>query len=750
MELKHLAAFKLTRVFVCPWVLFILFTLSSSISEATVPDSLEKAVTKAPDKDKPEIYNNLAKAYQNISADKSVKYSNLALQYSQKAGDKKNESAAYFNLGISYVSSNKIAEATDYFNKSLEIRQALGDKLLIASSLNALGNVTRIAGKNQQALDYYFKSLEIRKAIGDNLLIAATYNNIGIVYKFWGKFEKALEYYLFSLKYSEIGRDTSIIIPSLINIGNIYAELRNYRKSLEYYFKVLEISQKTNNLSEVASAYNSIGTSYNYLNEPEKALQYFNSSYQLAKETGNVATQGNALNNLGESYHRLKQYDTALKYYELSAGLSDSGEDLYSNATSLNNIGSIYRSKGDYKKALPYLLKSLKINEEHQNINTLGDNYINLAFVYEGLGDYKKAFQYYRRFTEVNDSLSSESLNKKIYEIQMKYETGKKQKEIELLKREKDKESEVKDYLYALLILGVLFILVILVLLIIKLRANRMLAQKNGLISSQKDQLAKTLDDLNRTNEANERYLSLLSEELARASDYVISLIPAELKSGNIRTRWMLKPSSRLGGDSFGYHWLDKDNLAIYLLDVSGHGIGAALHAVSILNTIKFQTLKNTDYYVPSQLLASLNKTFQMSEHNNLFFTFWYGVYNMETRELKYASAGHPPAFLIDSSGGMSLLITKNFVIGGTKKYDYSGSSIIVAPGSRLFVFSDGVYEIWDKAGNLWSIEELNEFIGKQPADSGKELENLYNFVIDYHQSDTLDDDFSIIKVNFD
>ncbi len=750
MVLKQLAAVSSALGLLFRVLLFVSIYLTASIEMPASTDSLEKAAPKAPDNKKPEIYNNLAKAYQNISAVKSNKYSHLALQFSQKAGDRKNESAAYFNLGINSVSFNKIAEAADYFRRSLEIRQALGDKPLIASSYNALGNVTRLAGNNQQALEYYFKSLEIRKALGDNLMIAATYNNIGIVYKFWGKFEKALEYYLFSLKYSEAAGDTSIIIPSLINIGNIYSEMKDYRRSLDYYFKVLEISQKINNLAEVASAYNSIGTSYNYMNDFVKAIQYFNSSYQMAQQTGNIATQSNALNNLGESYHRMKQFDTALKYYELSAALSTPGEDLFSNATSLNNIGAIYRSKGEYKKALEYLLKSMEINNQHNNINTLVDNYINLALVYEGLGDYKKAFQYYRLFSETKDTLASESVNKRIYEIQMKYETDKKQKEIELLKREKEKESAINDYLYALLAMGTLLIIVVLVMFLIKLRANKTLAQKNELIIAQKDRLAKTLEDLNRTNEANERYLSILSEELARASDYVISLIPAEIKTGSIKTQWMLKPSSKLGGDTLGYHWLDSENLAIYLLDVSGHGVGASLHAISILNTIKYQNLKNTDFKHPEQVLHSLNKAFQMREHNNLFCTFWYGVYNKSTRELKYASAGHPPAFLLNGSGSVNQLYTKNFVIGGTRQYDFVSSSVKLKPHSRLFVFSDGVYEIWDENGNIWSINDLKDFIAGQPAEEGNEIKSLYHHVIEYHRNETLDDDFSILKVIFD
>jgi serine phosphatase RsbU (regulator of sigma subunit) len=485
------------------------------------------------------------------------------------------------------------------------------------------------------------------------------------------------------------------------------------------------------------------------MNEYAKGIEYFDKAVKLAKQIGNIVLQCDALNNLGESYHRAKDYDKALKYYQLSSELSSESNDLFSKATSLNNIGSIYRSKKEYKKALPFLLQCLEINTEHENLSVLRDNYLNLAMVYEGLGNYKKAYFYHCKFSELNDSLSSESVNKKIVDLQIKLETEKKEKEIESLKGEKKVEAGIKNYLFALLTLGVLLIIVIFILFLIKVRANRSFALKNELISIQRDQISKTLEVLNKTNEANENYLEIISEELARASDYVISLIPPEISTGNIRTQWMLKPSSKLGGDSFGYHWLDSNHLAIYLLDVSGHGVGASLHSISILNTIKYQTLTNTDFAIPENVLVSLNTVYQMREHNKLFFTIWYGVYNKETKELKFATAGHPPAILVDNDGKASFLGTKNFVIGGTKQFDYSSNSVMVNPKSKLFVYSDGVYEIKDKEGNFWTIDDLKNFLMSQAIESENEIIELYKFAVNYHENDTLDDDFSILKVIF-
>ena len=151
----------------------------------------------------------------------------------------------------------------------------------------------------------------------------------------------------------------------------------------------------------------------------------------------------------------------------------------------------------------------------------------------------------------------------------------------------------------------------------------------------------------------NEAYQALqesqrrLANEVTQAAHYVQSLLPDKLKKGNIRTDWRFVPSTELGGDSFGYHWLDDDHFAFYLLDVSGHGVGSALLSVSAMNALRSQALPQTDFREPGQVLAALNNAFQMDQQNGLFFTIWYGVYHKPTRRIDYSGGGHPPALLL-------------------------------------------------------------------------------------------------------
>ena len=138
----------------------------------------------------------------------------------------------------------------------------------------------------------------------------------------------------------------------------------------------------------------------------------------------------------------------------------------------------------------------------------------------------------------------------------------------------------------------------------------------------------------------------LLLHELTQASRYVLSLLP-EPTDGAVRTRWRFEPSSNLGGDFFGYDWIDPDHFAVYLLDVSGHGVGAALLSVSVGNALRGRSLPGIDFRDPAAVLAGLNDAFPMERHDEKYFTIWYGVFDRANRSLTYASGGHPAALLL-------------------------------------------------------------------------------------------------------
>jgi serine phosphatase RsbU (regulator of sigma subunit) len=241
-----------------------------------------------------------------------------------------------------------------------------------------------------------------------------------------------------------------------------------------------------------------------------------------------------------------------------------------------------------------------------------------------------------------------------------------------------------------------------------------------------------------------------LDRDLEKASRYVQSLLPNPVRGGPVRTDWFFLPSARLGGDAFGYQSLDDQTYAAYVVDVSGHGAGAAMHSVSVMNVLRQRALPDTNFHDPAAVLRSLNAMFQMESHGGMYFSIWYGTYNVGTRELRYSSAGHHPSYLTTPSREeMVALQTRNLVIGATPEAVFVAAQATVAPGSMLYVFSDGVFEVVTKEGTQWGLQDFLPLL-QQPVDPDVgEPERLYRAVQDVARPGAFDDDFSMLVVTF-
>lgn len=239
--------------------------------------------------------------------------------------------------------------------------------------------------------------------------------------------------------------------------------------------------------------------------------------------------------------------------------------------------------------------------------------------------------------------------------------------------------------------------------------------------------------------------------ELAEAADYVRSLLPSPLV-GAVTTEALFLPSTQLGGDCFDYYWIDDDNLVIYLLDVSGHGVGSALLSVSVLNVLQKQSLPNTNFCQPSQVLKALNNSFQMSNQGDKYFTIWYGVYNRLQRQLIYASAGHPQAVLLFNTSTtiqVQELDSLDLPIGFCCDVHFKDAVFDVAENSTLYIFSDGVYEISQPDGAIWGINNfINLLINSSQANTC-DLNQVLAHIMTLNGKAHFDDDLSLLKVNF-
>jgi sigma-B regulation protein RsbU (phosphoserine phosphatase) len=244
---------------------------------------------------------------------------------------------------------------------------------------------------------------------------------------------------------------------------------------------------------------------------------------------------------------------------------------------------------------------------------------------------------------------------------------------------------------------------------------------------------------------------SRLDKELTEAAAYVRSTLPVPTESP-LPVNWKYRPSSELAGDSFSYHWIDDEHFAVYLLDVCGHGVGACLLSVSAINVLRSGSLPGVDFRNPGEVLAALNNAFPMEKQNYLYFTLWYGVYHAPSRTLSFASGGHPPALLLEptTSGAFQSrrLSSNGMIIGVMEDTPFSTQRCKIPPGSRLYVLCDGCYEIRNASGEMADYTAFEAFMTAH-ADSPDPLADLENWAITQRGESTLEDDFSIMQIQF-
>jgi len=238
-----------------------------------------------------------------------------------------------------------------------------------------------------------------------------------------------------------------------------------------------------------------------------------------------------------------------------------------------------------------------------------------------------------------------------------------------------------------------------------------------------------------------------LAADIQRAADYVRAILPQPIADGPVRADWWFVPSSQLGGDAFGYQFLDGDTFSGFVLDVSGHGIGSAMHAANVANVLRRRALPGVDFRDPAQVASGLNEMFPMEEHNELMLTLWYFVYDLPARTLRFCSAGHHPAYLL--SPDARPLTTKGPAIGMLPFGRWVTETIVVPPDARLYVFSDGAFEIIGADGREWRLEDLCAVITAAVEPALPEARRIWLKVREAVRTGPLDDDFSMLVVTF-
>ncbi|MCD4746840.1 MAG: tetratricopeptide repeat protein [Bacteroidales bacterium] len=376
-------------------------------AQKTMIDSLESRLEEVKDEDKVQTLIALSYNYLRISVEKSLEYSNKALELSEKIDYQRGKAISYNMMAIGYSSSGDYNQGINYQLKALKIFEDVNDKKAIGINSNNIGIMYKNLGNYSYAIKYYQKALLIARETNNNEGSILSLNNIGIVYLDWHKYDMALEYFQKTLDLLEESEDRTRIAVLLNNIGEVYYKNGKYDLAKKYYQKSIKISE------------------------------------ELGAKKGIL----NSLKHIGDLYYHLHNNKNAIDNYKKSLYISEEIGDKASIAYSSIKIGEVYTSLKKYSDALPFLEKGLRIAEEIEETKLKKDAYISLSEYYTAKNNINKAFEYYKLYTIVKDSLFNSESRREITEMQTKYETEKKEKEIKIQKLEIDKQKNQKYYL---------------------------------------------------------------------------------------------------------------------------------------------------------------------------------------------------------------------------------------------------------------------------------------------------------------
>ncbi len=563
-------------------IIFMLFISNSQIYSNSKEDSLSSILKSCSSKDSVIVYSALANINLSNNPDQSIELGRKTLIIAERLNDNKFRSIAYTNIGKGFEFKNNLDLALSYY-KDASLLTELEDKDELANLFNNIGIVFYKMKEFDSALTYYNLSLniknnngdekqraktimniaslylriknytkakynfelllEIEKKLGDKKQIAYIYNYLGFLNLKLNKYDLTIENYLKELKIREELNDKSNIDITLTNIGKIYFLMNKNKKAIEYYKRALKIARAQDNAQSIAKYLSNIANVYYESKDYKKALEYYKQSLEINKKNSNAnninnpkALYGKAilLNNLGLVYKNLGEYDKALKYCKLSIDIKEKLSDISQIFYPLTSIAEINLKLGNYDEAIESLNKALKIATKNNNISQMKNVRYLLYEVYSTSGDYYNALNNHKLFTNLKDSILNKTTNKIISEMEVKFETAKKEQENATLRHTNEIQ---RNYFIIMSALILIILLVTISRYRSKQKANKLLTSKNIQIQQQHKELEYMFsklqtkeENLREANATKDKFFSIIAHDLKNplqaitlSSDFLIN-----------------------------------------------------------------------------------------------------------------------------------------------------------------------------------------------------------------------------------
>lgn len=374
------------------FVIILAFNLYGfSQKNLKIIDSLKQVIQSKPsDSIKIKTFSDLCWYYRSVSTDSAFTYGNRALSLAKKTKNSQGEAQAYNDLGILYYDASNF----------------------------------------KKAITYYKKTMHYRQVVNDSMGMASAYNKLGIAYQRIFKMDSAIYYATNALKIYESKNHVQYAAIIKNNIANIYQDLKQYDKALKTHLEVADIRKEIKDLNGLTYSYTNIGNAYLFLKDTAQALNYYTKGIDIAKRNNFKGELATLYNNLGSVYKGQKKFNEAIKVYNKSFDIRKNLNDNYGVASAAINIGSLYLSSGNINEAEEKLRFGLNISKKTEAKELELTAYGSLLSYFAFKKNTDSILHFQNLYNSIQDSIFSDRITKQVAEIQEKYDTAEREKEI--------------------------------------------------------------------------------------------------------------------------------------------------------------------------------------------------------------------------------------------------------------------------------------------------------------------------------
>lgn len=526
--------------------------------------------------------------------DSAIWFYENAIKGFTKLGDRKSKAGTMMNLGVIYYNLGNPKRSDDCYYAAYAESKAAADTNTMAKCLINIGLSLQRKGKLDESKKLFLTAGNYYLKTGDSLNYASLMDNLGNTEKDLGNFKRSLEYFFLALKMREQMRDTFTLADSYGNLTNMNYIMGNSRACQEYAYKALYIARRANNKQKIAFMLMQLGVLHNEAGKLDSAMYVLEQALKLYKEINEPSGLADTYVKIGLCLESMGKFDKAEASLLKAHLISRETENVEGLAYSGRILMDHYSKVKNHKNAVKYGEEAFALLQKSNELNDMPTLLGVLAPEHAYLGNYKRAFELSNYALMLNDSMFNKNSQAAFAEMQTKYETDNKIKQIQLLEKDKtiaDKELQQKKSERNMLIGGLGMAAAVLLLVARaytqKKKSNKLLAEQKKLIEIKHTEIT---DSINYAQRIQNAILTTDNWANVGKENFVLFM-----------------PKDVVSGDFYWAHVLRDGTMVWAVADCTGHGVpGAFMSMIGIayLN----QIVAEQGVIEPSEILNRLRE----------------------------------------------------------------------------------------------------------------------------------------------